>query len=44
VQGEPGAVDDIVQWAHRGPARAQVDEVDIQPAEGDFARFEILYG
>jgi acylphosphatase len=44
VQGESRAVDDIVQWAHQGPARAQVDGVDIQPAEGDFARFEILYG
>ncbi len=43
VQGEPGAVDDIVQWAHRGPARAQVHVVDIQPAAGDYARFEILY-
>ncbi len=43
VQGEPGAVDDIVQWAHRGPARAHVHGVDIQPAAGDYARFEILY-
>ncbi len=43
VQGEPAAVDGIVQWAHRGPARAHVDEVDIQPAAGEYARFEILY-
>ncbi len=44
VQGEPGAVDAMVQWTHCGPARAQVDGVEIQPAAGDFARFEILYG
>jgi acylphosphatase len=41
VQGEPGAVDAIVRWAQRGPSRAQVERVDIEPAAGDYYSFEI---
>ena len=43
VQGETGAVDAIVAWARRGPQRAQVVRVDIEPSEGSYAGFEILY-
>lgn len=44
VQGEPGAVDAIVQWAHRGPQAAQVKTVQIEVADGeqDFQFFEKL--
>ncbi len=43
VHGEPGAVDAIVRWAHHGPERAVVEGVDIEPADGDYTDFEILY-
>ena len=42
VQGEPSAVDAIVRWAHSGPPRAQVENVDIVPGEGDYANFEVI--
>jgi acylphosphatase len=41
VQGEAGAVDDIVRWAQRGPAMASVDKVDIAPGTGNYSGFEI---
>ena len=40
VQGETAAVQAIVAWAHRGPPRAQVERVEIGPAEGTYAGFE----
>ena len=43
VYGEPAAVDAIVRWARRGPEHAQVERVDIEPAEGAYTGFEILY-
>ena len=43
VQGEKAAVADIVQWAHRGPERAQVSKVEVAPGNGAFHQFEILY-
>ncbi len=43
VHGEPDKVDAIVQWAHHGPARAQVTQVDIEDADGSYAGFEIRY-
>ncbi len=43
VQGESGAVDAIVAWARRGPQRAQVVRVDIEPGAGSYSGFEILY-
>lgn len=42
VQGEPGAVDALVRWAQRGPARAQVERVDSEPAEGSYSNFEVI--
>lgn len=42
VQGEPGAVDAIVNWARQGPAQAQVLRVEIEPAEGSYSCFEIV--
>jgi acylphosphatase len=44
VQGEPFAVDAIVQWAQRGPEAARVDKVEVEAAdeEGDFPIFDKL--
>jgi acylphosphatase len=43
AQGEQSAVDKIVQWAHRGPAHAQVSKVEVEAGSGAFHQFEILY-
>ncbi len=43
VHGAPDGVDAIVQWAHHGPARAQVTHIDIEEADGSCAGFEIRY-
>ena len=42
VQGEPGAVDAIVRWAHHGPQHAQVTRVVIEPDHGSYNRFEVV--
>jgi acylphosphatase len=42
VQGEPGAVDAIVRWAHHGPQHAQVARVVIEPDHGSYNRFEVI--
>ncbi len=42
VQGEPAAVDAIVRWARRGPDRAQVERVEIEPHEGSYTNFEVI--
>jgi acylphosphatase len=43
VQGEQSAMDRIVQWAHRGPAHAQVSNIEVKTGSGTFHQFEILY-
>jgi acylphosphatase len=43
VQGEPGAVEAIVQWASSGPPHARVEHVGIEPGDGNHVSFEILY-
>ena len=43
VHGETSTVDTIVRWARHGPEHAQVERVDIEPAEGVYTGFEILY-
>lgn len=42
VHGEPCAVEAIVNWARRGPDLAQVERVDMEPHQGDYAGFEIV--
>ena len=42
VQGEPADVDAIVHWARRGPDRAQVERVGIEPHDGSYADFEVI--
>lgn len=40
ASGPQAALDDIVAWAHRGPAGARVDAVDVAPGDGTFDGFE----
>ena len=40
VQGNAAAVESMLAWARRGPPEAEVEAVEVSPAEGDFARFE----
>lgn len=42
VQGEPAAMDAIVRWARRGPERAQVERVEIEPHTGSYTSFEVI--
>ncbi len=43
VQGAPAAVDAMVEWARRGPLRAEVTRVQAEPIEGIYSAFSILY-
>jgi acylphosphatase len=40
IDGSPGAVTAIVQWAQRGPLAAKVTQVVVSDADGTFAAFE----
>lgn len=42
VQGEPADVELIVRWANRGPERAQVERVEIEPHEGSYSSFDVI--
>ena len=42
VQGESADVDAIVRWARRGPDRAQVERVAIEPHDGSYSNFEVI--
>lgn len=43
VEGPAEAVGELVEWTHRGPSRARVDEVEVadEEATGGFSGFEI---
>jgi acylphosphatase len=40
VQGSAEAVEAMTRWAQRGPEAAQVKNVEVSSAEGDYARFD----
>ena len=42
VSGTPAVVDEIIAWAHHGPASAVVNNVEITEAGGSFASFDTL--
>ena len=42
VQGEPDAVDALVRWAHLGPERARVEQVEIEQGNGNYSNFEVI--
>lgn len=37
VQGAPNAIDQVVEWARRGPPAARVDRVEISESNEDLA-------
>lgn len=46
LQGDAGAVDALVSWAHRGPQLAEVARVEVEcvedgPGSGSYAGFEV---
>ena len=40
IQGPPGAVDALIEWARSGPPLARVDRVEISEAQGQYSGFE----
>ena len=44
-EGDEAAVEKLVEWCHRGPSRAMVEQVIIERCDyrGEFASFEIRY-
>ncbi len=42
VSGELEAISKIIEWARRGPPAARVTSVEIEEAQGQFDRFELL--
>lgn len=43
VEGPPEAVAQMLLWARRGPALAQVVKVEQSPGEGGFASFDLRW-
>jgi acylphosphatase len=41
VQGTEEAIEVMIAKAHRGPRSAAVERVEVDPAEGSYASFEI---
>jgi len=46
AEGPAEACERLVQWCHRGPELARVDDVTFswKDPEGGFTRFEVAYG
>ena len=42
VSGDPGEIDNIVEWARHGPAKAKVTDVQIEEGKGPFDNFDLL--
>jgi acylphosphatase len=40
ISGSESEIDLLVAWAHRGPAPAQVVQVEVRDAQGEFETFE----
>ena len=45
LEGERSSVEQVVAWAHHGPPRAEVEDVQVswQEPTGEFGSFEIRY-
>jgi len=39
IQGPPGAVEALIEWARSGPPLARVDGVEISEAQGQYSGF-----
>lgn len=42
LQGEAAQVEALITWAKRGPAAAQVENMEISEGNGEFSGFEKL--
>lgn len=42
AQGDPEALDRLVEWARRGPPAARVSRVDVAAGTGEFDDFQML--
>jgi acylphosphatase len=40
VAGDAAQVEDMIRWAHRGPAGSHVTNVEVADGEGEFSHFE----
>jgi len=45
LEGRDVDVNEVVEWSHRGPTNAIVEDLKIinEKYEGEFSKFEILY-
>lgn len=45
-EGSEAGVQALIDWSHRGPSRAEVDQVNLtwENATGEFDRFEVKEG
>lgn len=45
LEGNEEKVSRVIEWAHRGPANARVEDVEIQNENftGEFVKFDVLY-
>lgn len=41
IQGEPSAIEEMIEWARRGPDLARVDDVTVSEAHESFTDFAI---
>jgi acylphosphatase len=43
IQGESISVEDLIDWARRGPPKARVKDVVVNEGEGSYTGFEKLH-
>jgi len=45
LEGNEEKVSRLVEWSHRGPANARVEDVEIRNEKfiGEFSKFDVLY-
>jgi len=45
LEGDEDKVNRLVEWAHRGPANARVEDIDIlnEKFTNEFSTFDVLY-
>jgi len=45
AEGEEEALQDLIEWCHRGPSLAEVERVEVrwEPYQGEFSHFGIAW-